>query len=422
MKHLVYWAAVAAMVLGCVSCAKNADIPDDETTDEEEEFLQPSEDGKIQLSSKASEMVKLGNSFAVDFIDRVNAQTEGSYIISPLSMQFLLGMILNGAQGTTADEICQVLGYGAGEVDDVNQFCLSMLKQLPVLDQSTKLSIANAVVVNQNYPLKDSYKETVGKFYEAEVSNMDFTDNDGTTKKINQWCSDHTNGLIPEVLKGVDPQAFAYLMNALYFKSSWSNKFNAQDTAPGDFAKEDGEKTTVQMMKMNKKLTYSQTDVYSSVDLPYGNGAYVMTVFLPAQGKTLSDVTSYIAQVGLDKLKYSNTCTVDLMLPKFETDFDINLNDILIAMGMPSAFYPDRADLKGMSERSDLGLFLSSVKQFAKITVDEEGSEAAAVSIGVTLTSSVPNSATFHADRPFLYLIRERSTRTVLFAGRYSGE
>ena len=348
MRHLVYWAAVVAMVIGCVACAKNADIADEETT-EEEEFLQPSEDGKIQLSSKASEMVKLGNSFAVDFIDRVNAQTEGSYIVSPLSMQFLLGMILNGAQGTTADEICKVLGYGAGEVDAVNQFSLSMLKQLPVLDQSTKLSMANAVVVNKNYPLKEDYKTTVGKFYEAEVSNMDFADNDGTTKKINQWCSDHTDGLIPKVLESVDQNMFAYLMNALYFKSAWTYKFKTENTAPGTFTKEGGDAVSVPMMKMYENLYYSQNEVFQSVHLPYGNGSFLMTVFLPAKGKDLSDVTDMLNNAGLENLTYYSRAKVDLMLPKFETKTDITLNELLIAMGMPAVF-SDNADLKAMSD------------------------------------------------------------------------
>ena len=101
-------------------------------------------------------------------------------------------MILDGAQGQTADEICSVLGYGAGEVDAVNEYCQAMLQQLPDMDKKTKLAIANAIVVNQKYQLLDSYKSTVGKYYDAEVANMDFDDNAGTTKKINKWCSDKT--------------------------------------------------------------------------------------------------------------------------------------------------------------------------------------------------------------------------------------
>ena len=117
-------------------------------------------------------------------------------------------MILDGAQGQTADEICSVLGYGAGEVDAVNEYCQAMLQQLPDMDKKTKLAIANAIVVNQKYQLLDSYKSTVGKYYDAEVANMDFDDNAGTTKKINKWCSDKTNGLVPEIIKNVNPYIF----------------------------------------------------------------------------------------------------------------------------------------------------------------------------------------------------------------------
>ena len=416
MRLLAYIFASLAIVLGCISCSE-ALVDDYEELIEEEDPQTP-EGNKLQLSTKSAELVKTANTFAYDFFDRINAEVEGSYVVSPLSMQFLLGMILNGTKGDTADEICKVLGYGAGEIDDVNEFCLSMLQQLPGLDKDTKLAIANAVVVNQRLLLKDSYKTTVGKFYEAEVSNMDFADNAGTTQKINKWCSDHTEGLIPKVLDEVDPDMFSYLMNALYFKSAWQTPFKAENTAPGTFTKADGKTVSVPMMKMNEQLNHAQNDVFHCVCLPYGNGSYMMNLFLPAEGKTLSDVTVALKKVGVKDLAYSQA-KVDLMLPKFETKFEINLNNTLKAMGMPTAF-TDKADFRGMSD--DRSLCLSFVKQFARIIVNEEGSEAAAISIGGVMLTSVPRQVTFHADQPFLYVIAETSTGAVLFAGRYSGE
>ena len=416
MRHLAYVFASLAIVVGCVSCSE-APVDGFEELIEEEDPQTP-EVNKLQLSTKSSELVKIANTFSYDFIDRINSGVEGSYVVSPLSMQFLLGMILNGAKGDTADEICKVLGYGAGEIDDVNEFCLSMLQQFPGLDKDTKLAIANAVVVNQRFRLKDSYKTAVGKFYEAEVSNMDFTDNAGTTQKINKWCSDHTEGLIPKVLDEVDPDMFSYLMNALYFKSAWQTPFKAENTASGKFTKSDGKTVSIPMMKMNEELYHYQNDVFQCVCLPYGNGTYKMNLLLPMEGKTLSDVTAALKNVGVKDLPYIRA-KVDLMLPKFETKFEINLNGILKAMGMPTAF-TDKADFKGMSD--DLSLCLSFVKQFARIIVNEEGSEAAAISIGGVMLTSAPRPVTFHADKPFLYLISETTTGAVLFAGRYSGE
>ena len=410
MKRFALFAALAALVIGSISCGKKSD--DDPKNNPYKQ---------VDLTTKSAEFVRQGNAFAFRFIDRVNNETPGDFIISPLSMQFLLGMILNGANGNTADEICKVLGYGAGETETVNAYCLSMLQQLPGLDKKTTLSIANAIVMNQNYLLLDSYQSTVSQYYVAEVANMDFTDNAGTTQKINKWCSDHTGGMIPEILKAVEPDILAYLMNAMYFKSEWTEKFSKGNTAKEAFTKEDGQKTKVPMMKTEHNFSYEANNIFRAVRLPYGNGAYVMTVLLPSEGKTLVDVIHQLdgqSWQAFDENLIS--CEVDLWLPKFETRFHIKLNDILSGMGMPSSF-DDRADFSAMS---DDAAYLSFVQQDAVIKVDEEGSEAAAVSSAGVYTESISANmpVAFHADHPFLYLITETSTGAILFAGKYSGE
>jgi len=411
MKQIVLAAALAAMTLGFVSCEKF------KTGNSGENPYKA-----LDLTTKSAEYANKGNDFAFSFIDRVNKAEEGDYFISPLSMQFLLGMILNGAQGMTASEICNVLGYGAGEVDAVNEYCRSMMEQLPDLDSQTTLAIANAIVVNQNRSLLDSYKSTVSAFYDAEVASRDFSDNAGTTRYINQWCSDHTNGLIPEILKEVKPGMLAYLLNAMYFKSQWKDKFNSACTSSESFTTEGGDKKNVSMMKDTKELYYQEDDLFRAVRLPYGNGAYSMSVILPAEGKNLSDVTKNLS--GKDWKDFVSSmvrCEVDLWLPKFTTKYHIDLKDILSAMGMSLAFDAENADFKAMSEDA---LCLSFVQQDAVIKVDEEGTEAAVVSsAGMESTSIGPGEhIVFHADHPFLYLITESSTGAVLFAGRYCGK
>ena len=409
MKHCALIFALTAAVLGTSACAN----------------LDSSKNNPykaLDLSTKSAELARQGNTFAFEFIDRVSDATADDYIISPLSMQFLLGMILNGAQGATADEICKVLGYGAGEVDDVNTYCLAMLQQLPDLDKKTKLSIANALFVNQDYSLLSNYKQTVGKFYEAEVANLDFSKNAAATRQINNWCSDHTNGLVPEILDNVDPNILTYLLNAMYFKSQWKQKFSKSNTGQESFTDESGAQKKVLMMKTEKSFAFQYNDILRAVRLPYGNGAFSMTVILPAEGKKLSDVTDYLSGENWDAfVKTMVTCDVDLWLPKFETKYHIKLNDILSAMGMPLSFDPHRADFKAMSPWA---LCLDFVQQDAVIKVDEEGTEAAVVSsAGMLAMSAAPGQhVMFHADRPFLYLITETSTGAVLFAGRYSGK
>ena len=410
MKHIALLISAAILLMVGVSCEKlNVDDNGENPN------------RRLELSTKSAELVKQGNNFAFELIDRVNQSEKDDFIISPLSMQFLLGMLLDGAQGKTAEEICQVLGYGAGEVEAVNEYCQSMMQQLPKLDKKTKLSLANAIFVNKPYTLLDTYKSTVGKYYHAEVSNLDFTKNASSLKTINGWCSKNTNGMIPKVLDNVDPGALAYLLNALYFKSEWYKPFPKANTAKEPFTMEDGKVKKVSMMKNNIKAAAQENDDCSIVRIPYGNGVYAMLVILPAPGKKLTELTAAIQKQG-----WSNyfppmvSCDVDLWLPKFETKYEIQLNGILSDMGMPSAFSP-AADFKAMSNSA---LCLSLVKQDAIIKVDEEGTEAAAVSTATMYaTAFMPNqNIVFHADRPFLYLITESSTGAILFAGKYSGK
>ena len=412
MRKISIAAAAAALLLSGIACGKT---PGDDPKNNEYKPL--------ELTTKSAEFAEKGSTFTFNFIDQINASTQKDYIISPLSMQFLLGMILDGAKGATAEEICRVLGYGAGEVEAVNEYCLSMLQQLPALDKKTTLTIANSIFVDDGWPLLDSYKRTVGQYYQAEVANLNFSDGTASLKAINGWCADHTNGLIPKILDEVSPDMLAYLLNALYFKSQWKEKFQKAQTADETFTDESGTKGMVPMMKQNKNYGYTETSVYQAVRLPYGNGAFSMYVFLPKGKNGVADITATLKKDDWNTVRRSlSTCEVDLWLPKFETKFHIKLNDILSEMGMPLSFDPGNADFTAMS---DYALCLSFVQQDAIIKVDEEGSEAAAVSsAGMMKNTSVgpEKFVTFHADHPFLYLITESSTGAVLFAGRYSGK
>ncbi len=415
MKAKYYLSLLAAVTLLAAASACSGSLHTDDPEDNPYR--------EVELSLKGRQYVSKGSHFSLDYLDRINASEKGSYVVSPLSMQFLLGMILSGAKGTTADQICQVLGYGAGETSDVNEFCRSLLQQLPALDKATTLKIANAIAVNKDVSLLDSYKKTVTNYYEAQVSAMDFGDAKGTVKKINNWCSDHTEGLIPKVLEEdqVSPDMLAFLMNALYFKSKWSNPFDKSNTDEESFTDEAGKASKVKMMHQSAQLPYTENDQYQAVRLGYGNGAYAMLILLPRGKNTVSDVVKALKAIGDPNLVSMPERQVDLALPRFETKFHIELSEILAAMGMPLAFSP-AADFSAMSK---VPAYLDFVQQDAVIKVDEEGSEAAAISIGgMRKNTSIGGEGpvSFHADHPFLYLIAETSTGAILFAGRYSGK
>ena len=373
----------------------------------------------LDLTTKSAEYVQKGNSFAFEFIDRIDESTKVNYIISPLSMQFLLGMVLDGAQTQTADEICTVLGYGAGEKADVDKYSLSMLEQLPNLDKKTKLNIANALFADKGFPVLDSYKTNVSKYYKAEIANLDFSKSADALKTINGWASRNTNKMIPSVLDDISTDIPVYLMNALYFKGVWKNQFSKKSTSEETFTDEAGNASKVKMMKMSDKtFAYTENDVFQAVSMPYGNGAYSMIAVLPRTGYKVADVIDFLKKTSWQDFR-SNMFypKVDLWFPRFETKYHIKLNDILSAMGMPSAFSPANADFSALSS---IPLYLYFVQQDAIIKVDEEGTEAAAVSVAAfgKMAAGGPEF-TFHADHPFLYLITESSTGAILFAGKF---
>ena len=418
MKHLTRLLMLVLLPFAVLACGElNAD--DSQKDDGPNEF-QP-----ISLTTKQSGFVASGNAFAFRFLDKVDAYAKGmgqdSWFVSPLSLQIALGMLLNGAQGKTADEICQMLGYDAGDTADVNEWSKLMLKELPKLDKKTELALADAIFYNKNISLKGPYRQTVSDAYEAMIEALDFSKTKASADVINNWCNEKTKGMIPHVLDEVSPSALAYLANALYFKSVWREPFPKEGTANETFTQENGKTGKVKMMKMDgKKFSYSENDSFQFVQLPYGNGAYAMTLFLPKSGHTVNEVVTLLAKDG--RIPWGSRAEVDLWLPRFESSYHILLNDILQQLGMNTAFNGAMADFSAMC---DIPSFVSFVQQDAAIKVDEKGTEAAAVTIiGMEATAlpTTPQKVVFHADHPFLYLITELSTGSILFAGKYAGQ
>ena len=386
-------------------------------------LAQNNERKRIELDETQRAYVEAGNDFAFRFLKQIDAGEPGNWFVSPVSLQYLLGLVLDGAEGATADEICQTLGYPAGQSEAVDAYCRKMLSELPNLDKKTKLTLANAIFFNDKMTIKVPYKKRVEKFYDAEVESLDFYQKQGTLRTINGWCNRQTNGLIPAVLDDVSPDMFAYLLNALYFKGTWMYPFNKRYTQDRTFTLESGQKKEIPMMMKERKYGYGENDVFQRVVLPYGNGSYSMIVLLPKKGHTVADV---IASVNGENWKdihsrWGYGTLINVWLPPFESKYHIQLNDILCDMGMPRSFGP-AAQFKPMAPDA---LWLSFVQQDAVIKVDEEGTEAAAITsagmLGATAVPEPPRVIDFHCDHPFLYLITENSTGTILFAGKFSG-
>ena len=378
----------------------------------------------LQLTPEQKALASAGNDFSFRFLQQIDKNAESDWFVSPTSLQMLLSVILNGAQGATAEEISRTLGFDVSQLDELNKLSCTLLEKLPKLDPATKLTIGNAVFVNKIYPINKEYKNLVERYYDAEVENLDFKNEKGTLRSINGWASKQTNGMIPQVLESVEAEMFAYLLNALYFKGTWTSPFNKKWSKERPFRLESGKEKQVWMMEKEQKYAYGENQIAQRIRIPYGKGNYAMYVFLPKKGHTVEEVIASLDGASWDDLRshmYSED-KVNLWLPRFETKYHVKLNDILCDMGMPGSFRTG-ADFKAMSPNA---AYLDFVQQDAIIKVDEEGSEAAAVTIGgmvgATAVPVPPKVIDFHCDHPFLYMITEASTGAVLFAGEFTGK
>ncbi len=377
--------------------------------------------GTIKLTTAQQAQVENSNEFAWKFFKEVSKGEQQDVFVSPLSVTYALGMLANGAVGDTQKEILEGLEFRSGKVDDINSLCHQLMIESPKLDKSTKVSMANAVVANKNKPLQPDFKNVVEKQYQALVTNQDFS-SPATLSFINQWASDHTQGMVPKILERINPDGVSYLLNALYFKGIWYRQFDKKHTKKEAFTKADGTKSQVQMMHQKERFFAAENDNYQTVVLPYGNGSYEMVVLLPREGKDLSSLLQTMdAKKWKDNLKNTYSSKVDLKLPRFTSAYTRELNDVLKLLGMNAMFDSSKANLTKMSAVSS---FVSMVLQKAKIEVDEEGSKAAAVTVVDTAPTAVAPSKPilFHANRPFMYAIVEHSTGTIFFMGTYQGK
>ena len=373
---------------------------------------------QISLSQQERQLVESNNDFAFRLFREVRGQV--NRVVSPLSITYDLGMLNNGAAGVTQQEINQTLGFGEAGADAINQFCRKLLTESPLLDEQTRVMISNAIFLNEPRHLKAKFQEKAETYYDATCQTRNFADGE-TMDVINQWGSDHTMGMIPRILneQTFKPFADSYLLDAVYFKGTWTLKFDKDETRDESF--NGGE--PVPMMHMRNQLYYDENENCQMLALPYGNGAYRMTILLPREGKTIGDVVA-----GLDGQQWSY-CQwmpledVDVKLPRFETMSNVNLVEPMSALGMPSAFNPYTAEIP---DYCDVPEYISNMFQVAKIRLDEEGTEAAAITVIETETTSInpsePKHYQFHADRPFLYIISELSTGVIFFIGQYMGE
>ena len=388
-----------------LSCSSSSATEEEDLGESKKIVYMLSEPQPIQMTAEQKVFANDNNQFTLNFLKTVNEvdQSGKSFIYSPLSITYVLGMVNDAATGDTEKELEQTLGFHKGGIKAVNDYCKKLIEGLPKVDNKVTLDIANAIFLNKYYALKQQFQQDMQNYYDAKAEALDFS-SPQTLEHINGWCNDKTKGMIPKILNDINP-----------------------------------EMVSLPMMHQNVLISYLKTNTYSAVILPYGNSLWNMTVMLPEEGATTDDIIKEVAQSSV--LNNRGWCEtggnffrgyeVDLKLPRFETASDTDELDVknglvglMKKMGIKLAFDSDFAEIPNMCE--DRNLYISMMRQKAKIKVNEEGSEAAAVTVaGMDLTTAVgPQEypkATFHVNRPFVYVISEASSGVILFVGKFTG-
>jgi serine protease inhibitor len=368
------------------------------------------------LSGAEVQVVDAGNAFTFGLFRRATAgiSSDSNVILSPFSASMALGMALNGAQGETFDAMRQTLGFGSATLPEMDQGYHDLTTLLLGLDQATQMDIANSIWIRQGFPVKSSFTDMGRTHFDAEVQSLDFA-SAAALPTINGWVKAKTNGRIPSLLDRIDDNEVLFLVNAVYFKGRWRLQFDPAKTQDEPFHGADGQDRSVPMMHLTgAPIRMDATPSYQAADLLYGNGAFTMTIVLPAEGTTPAQVLATLGPAEWRALTEGFAeHEVPLSLPKFTLDYERSLKPDLDALGMGVAFDPNRADF---GEIADDQLYITRVEQKVFVQINEEGTEAAAAtSVGTGLTS-VP--VPMVVNRPFLLVIRERFSGTILFIGQ----
>ena len=405
MKNISLIAAlIIFLIMG--SCSKNLDQTKTETN-------------SVKSKLKSAQIVSSSNKFGFNLLKSVNqlADTQNIFI-SPFSALEALSMTYNGADGTTKEEMSNVLGFTGYSDAEINNYNQTLTSALISADAKVAFEVANSIWYRNDFTVLQPFIDVNQTYFNAEVKQLNFTSPDALTT-INNWCKVKTHEKIPTILDFIPADAVMYLINAIYFKGSWLYQFDKTKTIETEFHKED--KTTVlhSQMAMEAEINYIKNNDCQAVEIPYGDGTFNFVILLPNYEQSISSFISTLDDSKWNSIvsQFKKTLVV-VRIPKFKFEFKSLLNKPLINLGMVKAF--EDADFSKIDGNRDL--FISRVIHKTYIDLNEEGTEAAAVTaVEISKTTAGGDSDTppfFIANRPFVYAITEKSTGAVLFIGK----
>jgi serpin B len=407
MKYSKYFLLFLMVVL-LLQCSKSPVADKGKATDE----LIP------DIASVEKRLIESDNKFGLKLFRELNKDEKDSNIfISPLSVAMALGMTYNGANGETQEAMQKTLELEGFTLQEVNKCYQHLIESLTQLDPKVEFGIANSIWYRENEGRRvprEEFLSLCDDYYSALVRGLDFYD-PSSADTINMWVEEETNGRIKDLVgKPIDPLTLMFLINAIYFKGTWTYQFDRNETKDDWFYLPDGSRKHCRMMEQRGFFYYFEDEAFEAIDLPYGDGHFSMTIFLPRWG---SDIDSLIEELNQENLNDwtggFEKDSIDVYIPKFKLEYETGFNNVLTKLGMGIAFAPGKADFTKMYEQE--GVWIDTVKHKSFVEVNEEGTEAAAATI-VEMKKGPPSG--FRTDRPFVFMIREKISKTILFIGK----
>jgi len=382
--------------------------PDEEISAEQSDELAGSVDRNL---------VSANTGFGFDiFKELILEDKDKNIFISPLSILLALAMTYNGAVGDTNLAMAEALGFKGFDLEELNSGFHDLMVSIRNADSDIELAIANSIWHKLGFKAKEDFVERNKKYFSSEVNEIDFAAPEAVDT-INGWIEEATKGKIEKMLSEIPPDVVMYLINAIYFKGNWTYPFDENLTSDDDFYLLDGSTKKVHMMTQEENFPYYRGDNFSGVRIPYGQEKMAMYIILPDEGTGVDSVIESLDAERWNEIKDSfYGKEVSLTMPKYKMEYGIkSLNDALAELGMRIAFGPG-ADFSGISP----DIFISRVLHKAVIEVNEKGSEAAAATVVEMITSmpEVEEIIEFRVDRPFLFVIADDRTGSILFMGK----
>ena len=422
-KNLLNWRALIAMtllcLLGCSGVSQSSATNNNQSSNDNGAIMDDQKNKPVSGKVDAR-LVSANTNFGFKLYSEVTSRSAGkNTFISPSSVGLCLAMAYNGAEAETKQAMARALEVQGTSLEELNRAYAELKAALENPDPKVQLQIANSLWARKGIKLNPEFIKRNKQFYDAQVTELDF-DNPSAAATINQWVGDKTKGKIDKIIDSIDRDTILFLINAIYFKGKWTNEFSKEKTKEDAFNLESGSQKRVPMMSQSGNYRYYEGKNFQAVSLPYGSGRVSMYVFLPQKGASISEFQKSLTAASWESwMKEFRESEGDVMLPRFKIEYEVTLNDALKALGMEPAFDASRANFSGMTE-SGQKLYISKVKHKTFVEVNEEGTEAAAVtSTEMRATSAMRPRQRFNmvVDHPFFCAIRDNTTGTLLFMG-----